>query len=128
MKKKLLVIDDEEGIREAFELALADSPIDVMTAASAETGIAAAKADRPDLIILDIKMPEVDGIEALRRLHAYDPKLRICILTAFAAEFMQPLQQAANDGLDFELVRKPLAAEQIREVAAAMLALNDPTT
>jgi DNA-binding NtrC family response regulator len=123
--KKLLVIDDEEGIREAFELALAKFPVQVTTADCAKAGIAAAAGERPDLIMLDLKMPEIDGIEALWRLLAHDPSLRVCILTAFAAEFMQPLQQAANAGLSFDLVRKPLAAEQIREVVAAMLALDE---
>jgi two-component system nitrogen regulation response regulator GlnG len=123
--KKLLVIDDDEGIREAFELALTKLPIQVTTADCAVTGIAAAARERPDLIILDLKMPEIDGTEALRRLLARDPGLKICILTAFAAEFMQPLQQAADAGLNFDLVRKPLSAEQIREVISAMLALPE---
>jgi DNA-binding NtrC family response regulator len=122
--KKLLVIDDEEGIREAFELALAKFPVQVTTADCAEAGIAAAARERPDLIMLDLKMPEIDGIEALRGLLTQDPSLKVCILTAFSAEFMQPLQQAANAGLNFDLVRKPLAAEQIREIVTAMLSLG----
>lgn len=122
--KKLLVIDDEEGIREAFELALAKLPIQVRTADCAVAGIAAAGRERPDLIILDLKMPKIDGIETLRRLLAQDPSLKICILTAFAAEFMQPLRRAADAGLNFELIRKPLSAEQIREVISSMLVLD----
>lgn len=117
----VLVIDDEEGVRDAFRLALAGRPYRVATAADGEAGIAAAREQRPDLVLLDLRMPGLDGVETLRRLLADDPTLKVCIQTAFHAEYLRALQQAATEGLSFELVRKPLDTAQIRTIVDAWL-------
>ena len=84
MTHRILVIDDETGIRDAFELALAGDPqLAVETAASGAEGIAKAAAARPDLVFLDLNMPEMNGVETMRRLLGADPTLRIYIVTAF---------------------------------------------
>ncbi|MGZ4999346.1 MAG: response regulator, partial [Methylomonas sp.] len=80
-------------------------------------GIELASADRPDLIFLDLRMPEIDGVETLRRLKALDPTLNIYIVTAFASEFMDQLKGAHDEGLQFELASKPLSSDQIRNIA-----------
>ena len=119
--RSILVIDDEEGVRDAFEMALAGSEVDVRTAPDGSAGLAAALEQRPDLVILDLRMPGLDGVETLTRLIARDPTLRIHILTAFHAEFMQRLREAAERGLCFEVMRKPLDADQIRALVLGLL-------
>ena len=119
--KGILVIDDEEGVRDAFEMALAGSDVDVRTATDGSAGIAAAREQRPDLVILDLRMPGIDGVETLTRLFAQDPTLRIHILTAFHGEYMQRLREAAAQGLCFEVMRKPLDANQIRTLVLGLL-------
>ena len=120
-KPKLLVIDDEDGIRDAFKLALDKEDIEVITAATGLEGIDKAKASPPDLAILDIRMPGINGIETMCRLRELFPKLRIDILTAFHEEFMTDLKAAAEQGCKFEVIRKPLDLAEIRTVVHSLL-------
>jgi CheY-like chemotaxis protein len=122
MAYRILIIDDEESIRDAFVLALSRLPdYDVVPAASGAEGIELVRAQRPDLIFLDLHMPGMTGVEVMRTVLAEDPSLRIYIVTAFHPEFMEELRAARDDQLHFELARKPLGAEQIRTIAKAIL-------
>ncbi|MGB5734031.1 MAG: response regulator transcription factor, partial [Thiohalocapsa sp.] len=105
-----------------FILALSRLPeYDVVPAASGAEGIELVRTHRPDLIFLDLHMPGMTGVEVMRTVLAEDPSLRIYIVTAFHQEFMQELRAARDGGLNFELARKPLGAEQIRTIARAIL-------
>jgi DNA-binding NtrC family response regulator len=116
MKKNyILVIDDDRSVRDAFDLALRGQ-YEVGTAVDGLAGVGAPHARRPDLVFLDLKMPGIDGIETLRRLHAADNTLKVYIVTAFAQEYMVGLQAAKSDGLIFELAAKPLTTAQIRAI------------
>lgn len=67
--KKVLVIDDESDIREVAKLCLEiNSNWEVITAESGETGVALAKAEKPDAILLDVMMPDMDGLATLENL------------------------------------------------------------
>jgi DNA-binding response OmpR family regulator len=68
MKKKILVVDDEGDIRHFLELVLRENGYEVYAAAGGEDGLAQARRLQPDLILLDIMMPVVDGWEVLRQL------------------------------------------------------------
>lgn len=126
MAYRVLIIDDEESIRDAFVLALSRSPdYDVLAAASGAEGIELVRAQRPDLIFLDLHMPGLSGVDVMRTVQAEDPTVRIYIVTAFHQEFMEELHAARDQGLNFELARKPLGAEQIRTIAHAILAGGD---
>jgi CheY-like chemotaxis protein len=122
MAYRILIIDDEEGIRDAFMLALSRLPeYEVVPAASGAEGIELIRAQRPDLIFLDLHMPGMTGVEVMRKVLADDPSLRVYIVTAFHPEFMEELRAARDEQLNFELARKPLGAEQIRTIARAIL-------
>lgn len=69
MVKKILVIDDESDIREVAKLCLEiNSNWEVITADSGENGVAAAVTEKPDAILLDVMMPDMDGLATLTRL------------------------------------------------------------
>src|SRR3989338_9078041 len=68
MKEKILVVDDEEGIRLLYKEELTDEGLDVHLAASGEEALAKLEKDKFSLVVLDIKMPGMDGIEVLRRI------------------------------------------------------------
>lgn len=68
MEKHILIIEDEPDIREAMAEAIADAGFNVSTAANGSEGLQVATQEQPDLILLDIVMPVMDGHETLRRL------------------------------------------------------------
>lgn len=121
MAKHILVIDDEESVRDAYCLALRSAGYNVEVAEDGLTGIDAAKRKRPDMVFLDLKMPGIDGVETLRRLKAMDETLRIHIVTAFVKEYMDELAKARAEGFTFEVAAKPLDSNMIRQIVAATL-------
>ena len=80
-KPHLLVIDDEAGIRESLRVTLEYAGYEVAGAATGQEGLALAEREAPDLVLLDIKMPGMDGMEVLSRLHAIDDTLPIIIIS-----------------------------------------------
>ncbi|MBF8250907.1 MAG: sigma-54-dependent transcriptional response regulator [Deltaproteobacteria bacterium] len=81
MARTILIIDDEESIRTSLKGALEDEGFDVITAEDGESGITRTSEELPDLILLDIWMPGIDGIETLNRLKRLYPKLPIVIMS-----------------------------------------------
>ncbi len=121
MGKRILVIDDEESVRDAFVLALEETLYEVDTAASGTEGLEKALGWHPDLIFLDLRMPGMDGVEVLRRLHQCCRSIPVYIVTAFYQEYLKPLRQVVDEGIPFQLAKKPLSGEDIREVARGVL-------
>jgi len=119
--QRVLVIDDEATVRRAFELALEDTGHEVLTAASGQEGIESFDQDRPALVFLDLKMPGMGGVEVLRAIRQRDPQVPVYIVTAFYREFFDELRIAAQEGLDFELLQKPVGLDQIAEVTHGAL-------
>jgi nitrogen regulation protein NR(I) len=79
----ILVIDDDDQLRCSFDKLLTGEGYQVLSAASAESGLQTVAAGCPDLVILDIRLPGMNGLEAFERLHAAEPKLPVIIMTAF---------------------------------------------
>lgn len=119
--KRILIIDDEEAVRDAFELALDEMGYTLETVASGEAGLESALRNRPDLVFLDLKMPGIDGVETLRRLQSHYPDLPVYIVTAFHQEFVEPLQKAGSKGFSFQVAQKPLSGEEIRLIVDSVL-------
>jgi DNA-binding response OmpR family regulator len=117
----VLVIDDDDAVRSAFRLALDDVAAEVVTADSGERGVSVASEEPVDLVFLDLKMPGMDGVDTLRKLRAQGCEAPIFVVTGFAEEFMVRLRSAADRGLDFEVMRKPLERNDIRSVVSAVL-------
>jgi two-component system cell cycle response regulator DivK len=86
MTKRILVIEDHEDNRQILRDLLASADLDMIEAWDGETGIEVAAAQRPDLILMDIQLPGIDGYEVTRRIKA-DPTLRaipIIAVTSYA--------------------------------------------
>jgi two-component system cell cycle response regulator DivK len=86
MSKRILVVEDHEDNRQILRDLLGNAGYDMVEAETGEDGLAAAASKRPDLILMDIQLPGIDGYETTRRLKA-DPALRtvpIIVVTSYA--------------------------------------------
>lgn len=121
MSKRILVIDDEEVIRKSFSLALEDTGYSVETAESGMKGLEAIQKGGFDLVFLDLKMPELDGIATLRKIREVNARVPIYIVTAFHKEFFSGLQKASHEKISFELLEKPISGDKIVSVSKSIL-------
>ncbi len=112
MKSKILVVDDEPDVVELVEFNLRNAGFDVITAEDGEAALKKAKSSAPDLLVLDIMLPEIDGFEVCKLLRR-DPataKIPIIMLTAKAAEIDRVL------GLEFgadDYLTKPFSPREL---------------
>lgn len=86
MKAKILVVDDEKVIRDTLEAFLKKKGYEVATASTAMEGIEKLKAESPKVILLDIRMPGLSGVEAIKKIREVDKDVGIIMATAVADE------------------------------------------
>src|ERR1700738_1849517 len=109
---QILVIDDEIGPRESLRMLLkTDYP--VHTADCVEAGLKLLKQKQPDTIVMDIRMPGMTGIEALRKIREIDPHLSVIMLPGFGAleTAKEALRLGAND-----YIAKPFDAHEMQQI------------
>lgn len=121
MKKKILVVDDEKAVRNSFLLTFEDSDYDVDTAESGIQGITKVKNHEYALIFLDLKMPEMSGVETLKEIKKVKKNIPVYIITAFHKDFFHDLEKAVNQGYEFELLQKPLKSDRLYEIVDNIL-------
>lgn len=94
--KKILLVDDEEGIQLLYREELEEEGYEVISAYTGEEGLEKFKSESPDLVILDIQMPGMNGIETLRQMKMENPNLPVILSTAYN-EYKQDLGAWASD-------------------------------
>ena len=121
MSKRILVVDDDEAIRKFFLLALEDTEYQVYTVESGEKAVETIESGKYNLIYLDLKMPGMGGVETLRQLRKIDQDVPIYVVTAFHAEFFDRLKSISKEGIDFEVLHKPIGSTQLVAVTKGIL-------
>ena len=114
--KKILVVDDEESIHLIFRDELETAGYEVHSAMNGEEALRLVPALRPDLVILDIQMPGINGIEVLRKLKEKNPDLPVILSSAYQ-EYKQDLSSWACDAF----VVKSADLDELRETVAQIL-------
>jgi len=117
----ILVVDDDEGVTQTFARMLRLEGYDVRTAMNAETGLREADKSRPDAIILDLRMPLVDGLGFLRRLRARDEQRDTPVAIVTGDYFLDDQVSAELRELGAELKFKPLWLEDLVGLARHLL-------
>ncbi len=84
MPSRVLIVDDERLIRWSLEQTLEKAGYEVQTAENGAAALVAAREEAPDLVLLDLKLPDLDGIQLLRQLKASHPDTQVVIMTAYA--------------------------------------------
>jgi two-component system, NtrC family, sensor kinase len=106
----VLLIDDEADIREVTGLALQDAGYRVISAADGPAGLALCESRHPQLVITDIRMPAMDGLEVLERIKRHHPQTEVIVATAFA-EMGLAVRALQLDASDF--ITKPINADAL---------------
>ncbi len=110
MSRRILVIDDEEEIREVARVSLEImGGWEVLTSRSGRDGLAAAAAEQPDAILLDVMMPEMDGPTTLRRLQANTSTRHIPVILLTARAYIAPETEFSGLGAT-GVIAKPFDA------------------
>ncbi|MBI5198178.1 MAG: response regulator [Nitrospirae bacterium] len=102
----ILVIDDDEDVLGLIEKHLSNKGFEIVTAYDGEQGLALAEKALFDLVITDLKMPKIDGMEVLRRIKEKTPDTEVVILTGHGT--MDSAIEALRDGGAFDYLQKPL--------------------
>ena len=110
MSRRLLLVDDEEAIRQSLGAALGAEGLDVATAETAERALAQIESFRPDIVLSDIRMPGLDGIELLRLLRDRAPTIDVVLMTAYQD---MPTVIAAMRAGAVEFLTKPLDLNEL---------------
>ena len=117
----LLLPDDDPAIRKAFSLSLEETGYGVRTAGSGEQALELLAMERFQLILLDLKMPGMNGIETLQRIRRQDPDVPVYIVTAFHKAFLDDLKGLQEEGAAFELLKKPIGEPNLARIAKGVL-------
>jgi len=118
---RVLIVDDHEIVREGLQTLLseeADFEIVGMTGNGAEA-VTLAEARKPDVIVMDLVMPGLDGIEATRRIVASNPEARVLVLTTFADD--QRVREAIQAGATGYLLKDVLKPDLLRALRDAAI-------
>ena len=110
---RLLLIDDEEDVRYSLQRILANEGIELATAASGEEGLKVIPKFKPDLVLMDVRMTGMTGLETLRKIRQSDPKLLVILMTAYGTT--QTAIEAMKLGA-YDYLLKPFDIPKLKEL------------
>ena len=123
----ILIIDDDDQLRKSFEKLLTEEGYAVQSAASGESGLALILKETPDLVILDMRLPGMNGFETFQAIHEIEPKLPVIIMTAYGTT--ETAIEATKMGA-FDYILKPFdildLLSQIRQALEASRFMRSP--
>ncbi len=118
MKEKILVVDDDEGVRQVLSQSLSEAGYRVSVAESGEKAVAAVREETFDLVILDMVLPRVDGIEVLKEITALRPEIPVVMITGYAS--VETAIKAMKMGA-VDYIVKPFRMEEVELVVGKAL-------
>ena len=117
----LLVVDDDPEVLYSMERSLNSDSLRVVAASTAQEGIALVRDRRPDAVVLDVRLPDMSGLDAVDAIQQIDAHLPIIVITAFAAT--DTAIEAMKRGA-FEYLLKPVDLQQLRDTVAQAVNLS----
>jgi DNA-binding NtrC family response regulator len=122
---KILVIDDDEMMLQPLSIYLDGSGFTVLSTADGPQGIMIYKRERPDVVVLDLGLPTMDGLEVLKQIRNYDPVAKVIIATGYGSP--KTMGEAMNYGA-FAFIDKPFDIEALIElIKSAMNSTREKT-
>jgi len=118
---RLLVIDDEPNLQYSLVKSLQSDSLEVVTAVTARQGIDSVRRQPPDAVLLDVRLPDMSGLDAFDEIRRIDSRLPVIIITAFSTT--ETAIEAMKRGA-FEYLLKPVDFHQLRELVAKAIELS----
>lgn len=109
-KAKILIVDDETGILDTLQILFRSEGFEVAVANSGRQALESLSAERPDLVLSDIRMPGAGGLEVLAKAKEVDPELPVILMTAQAS--LQSAMRAVNEGA-YHYIQKPFTNDEL---------------
>lgn len=117
MGKTILVVDDEPGYRDLLALELTSGEVFVLTAANGALAAETLRREKVDLVITDMKMPRLDGLDVVRTVRNLSPDLPVILISGYSLE--DRAAAAVREASAF--LRKPFEMSELRGAMAALL-------
>ncbi len=118
---KLLVVDDEPNVLYSIEKSLRSDTLEIVVTQTGRRGIELVRELKPDAVILDVRLPDMSGLEVFDQIHTLDPRLPVILITAFAAT--DTAIEAMKRGA-YEYLLKPVDFHQLRGLVQQALELS----
>jgi len=118
MNSKILVVDDEPDFSRLFASVLTEMGYEVSTASGGRQGLVKIRENPPDILFLDVKMPQVDGLECLRRIRKNKRKFVIVVMTAYGD--IESARKAMRLGAD-EYISKPFDLDDLKHLVGELI-------
>jgi two-component system chemotaxis response regulator CheY len=116
---KILIVDDAEFLRVRLNKILDTEGYEVVQAENGSKAVATYKAARPDVVLMDVTMPEMDGLAALKEIVSFDPQAKVVMLTALGQESVV-LEAVKSGARDF--IVKPFEHDRVMKAISKLLA------
>lgn len=123
--RRVLVVDDERTVADTLVIVFSNAAYEARAAYSAEQAIEVASQWLPDIAVLDVFLPEMQGIDLAKLFKAIHPTCRILLLSGQPSS-VELVAQAAKEGHAFEILAKPIYPRLLLDRCAAMLGLDQP--
>ena len=123
--KRILVIEDDQAITNLMVILLEREGYEVITSSTAEAGLALAASRRPDLVLMDIALPGMDGLEATRKLKSSDATRSLPVVALTAQARKEDAERAAQAGCD-GFIAKPVSTRTFLAQVASYLQRASP--
>ncbi len=118
---RLLIVDDEPNLLYSLKKSLESCELEVMTAETAEQGVEAVSTYAPDAVILDVRLPDMSGLDAFSEIHRLDPRIPVIIFTAFSTT--ETAIEAMKRGA-YEYLLKPVEFDRLYDVVQRALEIG----
>jgi len=116
---KILIVDDAEFLRVRISKMLTGDGFDVIEADNGAKAVEVYKSNHPDMVLMDVTMPEMDGLTALKHIRSFDPQAKVIMLTALGQEsvVLEAIKSGARD-----FVVKPFERERVLSAINKLIA------
>jgi CheY-like chemotaxis protein len=125
-KRKILVVDDEPDNTSIFSMSLEDGGFEVDAFTDPLLALSNFKSDHKkyDLLILDIKMPDMNGFELYEEIRKIDNKVKTCFLTAYGEGYTEEFGRRFSSSINVSFIRKPIRVDDLVKKVNEMMVVN----